>query len=82
VLEQLAGSRGLACARSPARTSSRSSPTTASSSGTCDEEDQLNTRPAQRLGADPGVPAGVKFETFLYTDRILGLDLPRDIARA
>jgi hypothetical protein len=30
-------------------------------------------------GAD--VPAGAKFETFLYADRVLGLDLPRDIGR-
>jgi hypothetical protein len=34
------------------------------------------------LEADPEVPAGAKFETFLYADRILGLDLPRDIGRA
>jgi hypothetical protein len=31
-------------------------------------------------GAD--LPRGAKFETFLYADRILGLDLPRDIGRA
>jgi hypothetical protein len=34
------------------------------------------------LEADPDVPAGAKFETFVYVDRILGLDLPRDIGRA
>jgi hypothetical protein len=34
------------------------------------------------LEADPDVPAGAKFETFLYADRVLGLDLPRDIGRA
>jgi hypothetical protein len=34
------------------------------------------------LEADPDVPAGAKFETFLYADRILGLGLPRDIGRA
>jgi hypothetical protein len=28
-----------------------------------------------------GVPAGAKFETFLFVDRILGLDLARDIGR-
>ena len=33
------------------------------------------------LEADPDVPAGAKFETFLYADRVLGLDLPRDIGR-
>lgn len=33
------------------------------------------------LIADDGVPAGAKFETFLYADRVLGLELPRDIGR-
>jgi hypothetical protein len=33
------------------------------------------------LASDPDVPAGVKFETFVYVDRVLGLDLPRDIGR-
>jgi hypothetical protein len=28
------------------------------------------------------VPTGAKFEAFLYADRVLGLDLPRDIGRA
>jgi hypothetical protein len=31
------------------------------------------------LSLDPGTPAGAKFETFLYADRILGLDLPGEI---
>jgi hypothetical protein len=30
---------------------------------------------------DAEVPAGAKFETFVYADRVLGLDLPRDIGR-
>ena len=34
------------------------------------------------LASDADLPPGVKFETFLYADRILGLDLPRDIGRA
>jgi hypothetical protein len=34
------------------------------------------------LTRDVGLPAGAKFETFLYADRVLGLDLPRDIGRA
>ena len=34
------------------------------------------------LARDGGLPAGAKFETFLYADRVLGLDLPRDIGRA
>jgi hypothetical protein len=33
------------------------------------------------LAADASVPAGAKFETFVYADRILGLDLARDIGR-
>ena len=33
------------------------------------------------LVADASVPAGAKFETFVYADRILGLDLARDIGR-
>lgn len=34
------------------------------------------------LTREVDVPAGAKFETFLYADRVLGLDLPRDIGRA
>jgi hypothetical protein len=34
------------------------------------------------LAPDGEVPGGAKFETFLYADRVLGLDLPRDIGRA
>jgi len=30
---------------------------------------------------DASVPAGAKFETFVYADRILGLDLAREIGR-
>jgi hypothetical protein len=33
------------------------------------------------LAHDDSVPAGARFETFLYVDRILGLDLPRDIGK-
>jgi hypothetical protein len=33
------------------------------------------------VAADADLPAGAKFETFLSADRILGLDLPRDIGR-
>jgi hypothetical protein len=33
------------------------------------------------LAGDTEVPAGAKFETFVYADRILGLDLARDIGR-
>jgi hypothetical protein len=30
---------------------------------------------------DASVPAGAKFETFVYADRILGLDLAREVGR-
>jgi len=33
------------------------------------------------LMTDADVSAGAKFETFVYADRVLGLDLPRDIGR-
>jgi hypothetical protein len=33
------------------------------------------------LALDPSVPAGAKFETFLYADRILGLDLAGEIGQ-
>jgi len=33
------------------------------------------------LPADASVPPGAKFETFVYADRVLGLDLARDIGR-
>jgi hypothetical protein len=33
------------------------------------------------LATDDSVPAGAKFETFVYADRILGLDLAREIGR-
>ena len=31
--------------------------------------------------ADASVPAGAKFETFVYADRVLGLDLAREVGR-
>jgi hypothetical protein len=34
------------------------------------------------LAPDDGVPPGTKFETFAFVDRILGLDLVRDVGRA
>jgi len=33
------------------------------------------------LAADETVPPGPRFETFVYADRVLGLELPRDIGR-
>jgi len=33
------------------------------------------------LAADETVPPGPRFETFVYADRVLGLDLPREIGR-
>lgn len=48
-------------------------------------EDNLDTAGAlaalRALESDPVVPEGSKFETFVYLDRILGLDLARDIGR-
>jgi hypothetical protein len=45
----------------------------------------LNTASAlallRGLAAESGVPAGAKFETFVFADRILGLDLPREIGQ-
>jgi hypothetical protein len=47
--------------------------------------DNLDTAAALRelaaLAEDPGEPDGVKFETFAAADRLLGLDLARDIGR-
>lgn len=34
-----------------------------------------------RLAKDPEVPGGARFETFVFADRILGLDLARHIGR-
>jgi hypothetical protein len=33
------------------------------------------------LAADESLPPGPRFETFIYADRLLGLNLPRDIGR-
>jgi hypothetical protein len=33
------------------------------------------------LAADETVPPGPRFETFVYADRVLGLNLPGDIGR-
>jgi hypothetical protein len=47
--------------------------------------DGLDTAAALRvladLEADDGVPDGVKFETFVAADRLLGVDLARDIGK-
>jgi hypothetical protein len=47
--------------------------------------DGLDTAAALRalaaLADDPGVPDGVKFETFAAADRLFGLDLARDVGR-
>ena len=48
-------------------------------------DDDLDTPAALRavaaLAADPEIPAGSKFETFVHLDHLLGLDLARDIGR-
>jgi cysteinyl-tRNA synthetase len=38
-------------------------------------------RALRELERDPEVPAGSKFETFVSADRVLALDLPRDIGK-
>lgn len=47
--------------------------------------DDLDTASAiallRGLADDDGVPEGAEFETFLYVDRVLGLDLARDIGK-
>lgn len=49
-------------------------------------DDNLDTAQAlaalHALETDPAVPDGAKFETFVYLDRIFGLDLPQDIGRS
>ncbi|MQA93818.1 MAG: hypothetical protein GEV11_03955 [Streptosporangiales bacterium] len=48
-------------------------------------DDDLDTPTALRalrdLEADPELPDGAKFETFVHVDSVLGLDLMRDIGR-
>jgi cysteinyl-tRNA synthetase len=48
-------------------------------------EDDLDTPTALRelrgVERDPDVPAGAKFETFAYLDRLFGLDLVRDVGK-
>jgi hypothetical protein len=48
-------------------------------------DDDLDTVAAldllRSLESRPDVPAGAKFETFLFVDRVLGLELPREIGR-
>ena len=47
-------------------------------------DDDLNTVAAldllHSLESRPDIPAGAKFETFLSVDRVLGLELPREIS--
>jgi hypothetical protein len=38
-------------------------------------------RALDELAGNPGVPDGVKFETFAAADRLLGLDLARDVGK-
>jgi cysteinyl-tRNA synthetase len=49
-------------------------------------DDDLDTPRAlqvlRRLEKDAGVPAGAKFETFAWADRLLGLDLAREVGQA
>jgi hypothetical protein len=47
--------------------------------------DELDTVSAlallRALASDESVPPGARFETFIYADRVLALELPRDIGR-
>jgi cysteinyl-tRNA synthetase len=49
-------------------------------------DDDLDTPAVLRvllsLEEDPQIPPGSKFETFAYTDQLLGLDLAREVGRA
>ncbi len=38
-------------------------------------------RSLHALAADAGLPPGAKFEAFAYLDRLLGLDLAREVGR-
>ena len=38
-------------------------------------------RPRRTPRVCQDIPAGAKFETFLFVDRVLGLELPSDIGR-
>jgi len=48
-------------------------------------DDDLDTPAALRtlyeLEQDPEIPPGSKFESFMYADQLLGLELPRDIGK-
>jgi hypothetical protein len=48
-------------------------------------DDDLNTVAAldllHSMESRPDIPAGAKFETFLFVDRVLGLEFPREIGR-
>lgn len=81
--QALARWRGLVAgwARSPSGAMSR--PHAEAITSAC--ADDLDTATAlsalDALADDPGVPDGVKFETFAAADRLLGLDLTRDVGR-
>lgn len=46
-------------------------------------EDDLDTAAVlgalRRVETDPGLADGARFETYVYADRMLGLDLARDL---
>ena len=68
-----------------ARSPSHAMDATAVSEITAAFDADLDTPAALRvlrhLDRDPGVPPGAKFETFAHADRLLGLDLARDVGR-
>ena len=81
--ETLARWRGLVAgwARSPSGAMSREHADAVTDALGNDLDTPTALRALHELAGDPGVPDGVKFETFAAADRMLGLDLARDIGK-
>jgi hypothetical protein len=68
-------------ARSPSGAMSRAHADAISGAFAVDLETPAALRVLAALADDAGVPDGVKFETFAAADRLLGLDLARDVGK-
>jgi hypothetical protein len=68
-------------ARSPSGAMSRAHADAISGAFAADLETPAALRVLAALADDAGVPDGVKFETFAAADRLLGLDLARDVGK-
>lgn len=81
--KELARWRGLVArwARSPSGPMSRQHAEAIAAAFEDDLDAAAGLRALAALADDPGVPDGVKFETFAAADRLFGLDLARDIGR-